>query len=125
MGIMALIHRTSRPGTSIWKFVSFDFAVPYLSISISLNVILTLMIATRLILHSRNAGAAMGSPGGVCGWYKTTITTLVESSALYAVSSLLVVAQARSGISNTFIPILCQTQVCASPRRDYRTDCLT
>ena len=36
----------------------------YLSISLSLNVLLTLMIVIRLILHARNARVAMGITGG-------------------------------------------------------------
>lgn len=114
---MTFIRRSSRPGTSIWKSVTFNFAIPYLSISISFNVLLTLMIVGRLVLHSRNVRIAMGSPDDVGGWYKTTVTMLVESSALYAVSSLLVVGWANTGVVNAFIPILCQTQVCHSPHR--------
>jgi len=116
MGIMTFIRRSSRPGTTIWNSVTFNFAVPYLSISISLNVLLTLMIVGRLVLHSRNVRIATGSPDGVGGWYKTTVTMLVESSALYAVSSLLVVGWASTGTVNAFIPILCQTQVRGFPR---------
>ena len=110
-GTLALIRRSLRPDSSIQKSIAFDFSVPYYSISVSLNVLLTLMIVVRLVLHSRNVGTAMGSPRGFGGLYKTIITMLVESSALYAVSSVLVVAQRNSGIVHTFSPILCQTQV--------------
>jgi len=85
--------------------------LPYLSISLSTNIILTLMIVVRLVLHGRNVRAATGSPGG--GLYKTIATMLVESSALFAVSSLLVIGSlaAKSSLSNLFVPILSQTQV--------------
>ena len=115
MGVMTFIRRTSRPGTGIWNYVAFNYAVPYLSISVTLNVLLTLMIVVWLVLHNRNIRVAMGCPDGVSGWYKTTVTMLVESSTLFSVSSLLVVGCAGSGIVNAFIPILCQTQVCVFP----------
>jgi len=67
-------------------------------------------------MHNRNVRIAVGSSDGVGGWYKTTVTMLVESSALYALSSLLVVAWTNTGMVNAFIPILCQTQVRAFPR---------
>jgi len=91
--------------------------LPYLSISLSLNVILTLMIVVRLVLHGKNFRAATGSSGGINGLYKTIATMLVESSALFAVSSLLVIGSlaAKSSLSDLFIPILAQTQVCTFP----------
>jgi len=100
--------------------------LPYLSISLSLNIILTLMIVVRLVLHGKNVRAATGSPGGIGGLYKTIATMLVESSALFAVSSLLVIGSlaAESSLSNLFIPILSQTQVRAFSYPNLRTGCL-
>lgn len=89
------------------------FGVPYYTISLSLNVIITLMIVVRLILHSKNIRRAMGTPAGTSGLYKTIVTMLVESSALYAVSYLLFIGPwgAQSSVSNAFFPILATTQV--------------
>jgi len=68
------------------------FGIPCLSISVSLNVLLTLMIVIRLVLHGRNICATTGSTAGISGLYKAVSTMLVESCALFAVSSLVVVA---------------------------------
>ena len=116
MGTLALIRRSLRVDSGLLETFSFDFSVPYYSISVSLNVLLTLMIVIRLVLHCRNVGVSMGSPYGFGGIYKTTITMLVESSALYAVSSVVVVAKRNCAIGGAFVPILCQTQVRALPR---------
>jgi len=116
MGTLALVRRSLRLDNGLLKSFAFDFSVPYFLISVSLNVLLTLMIVVRLFLHCRNIGAAMGSPRGFGGIYKTIIAMLVESSALYAVSSVVVVAKRNSAIANTFMPILCQTQVRALPQ---------
>ena len=58
----------------------------YYSIALSLNVLLTLMLITRLVLHSKNIRSVMGTQDGASGLYKTIITMLVESGALYAAS---------------------------------------
>jgi len=79
MGILLLLSVVSRS------------TLPYILISLSLNILLTLMIIVRLILHSRNVRAATGSPVGISGLYKTIATMLIESSALFAVSSVLVI----------------------------------
>ena len=87
--------------------------LPYLVISLSLNIILTLMIVVRLFLLDRSVRATTGSPGGISGLYKTISTMLIESSALFAVSSLLVIAPLAAGnlVAKAFYSILAQTQV--------------
>jgi len=87
--------------------------IPYLSISLSLNVILTLMIVVRLILHGRSVRAATGSPGGISGLYKTISSMLIESSALFAVNSLLAIGTWVPAIpaTNVFTIMLGVTQV--------------
>ena len=91
--------------------------IPYLSISLSLNILLTLMIAIRLILHARNTRAALGITkiGGLC---KAIVVMLVESCALYAVSSLLFIGPwgAGNNVANFFSALLGYTQVRAFPQ---------
>jgi len=118
MGVI-LIYQTSQPNSSIWNSVAIDFGLPYFSISISLNILLTLMIVTRLVLHNREIRSAMGSPSGLTGLYKAIITMLIESSALYAANSLLFVGPwgAKNHAADIFLPILAETQVCAFLQR--------
>ena len=106
------------------------FGIPYLSISVSLNVLLTLMIVIRLILHGRQIRAVIGSAVGISGLCKTVSIMLVESCAIFAASSLVVVGALVAvetslnlyivfpGVAtvNTFFPILAETQVRAFPR---------
>ena len=88
--------------------------VAYFSTSLSLNVLLTLMIVIRLILHTRNTRNAMGMTG-IDGLCKTVITMLIESCALYAVSTVLVIGpwSVQNTVAGVFITVLSQTQVCA------------
>ena len=87
--------------------------LPHLSVSVLVNVLLTLMIVIRLVLHDRNVRAAIGSPTGMSRLYKTIVTMLIESSALYAVISLLLIGlwAARSTASGIFLPLISPIQV--------------
>lgn len=111
MGIL-LLYRTSQP-SSIWNSLAANFGIPYFSISASLNILLTLMIVARLILHGRNLRDAMGTPVRASGLYKAVITILVESSSIYAITSILFIGPwaAKNRASDIFLPILAEVQV--------------
>ena len=116
MGIM-LVYANSELATNTWS------GLAYLSISFSLNVLLTSMIVILLILHARNTRAAVGI-NGIGGLSKTIVTMLIESCALYAVSTLLVLGplsadDGGSPITAFFLHILSQTQVRALLRLRY------
>ena len=114
MGI-TFVYQAVIPAGITWS------GLPYYSISLSLNVLLTLMIIIRFIVHARNTRTALGTTG-IGGLYKAVITMLVESCAIFTVSSLLVIGPWGAGISpivNLFMPILYQTQVRAIPRLRY------
>lgn len=112
MGIITL-YLASQPGSSLWSGITVNFGLPYFTISVGLNVILTLMISARLILHSRNIRGAMGSTTGASSLYRAIVTMLIESSALYAVTSLLFIGPyaANNYASDIFLPILAEVQV--------------
>jgi len=107
----------------------YSNSILYLAISVSLNILLTLMIVIRLILHGRQIRATIGSAFGISGLYKTVSTMLVESCALFAVSSLVVIGalaayedswnpsifRPGSYTVDIFFPILAETQVRAFP----------
>jgi len=116
-GILFL-YRTLKIDSSPWETIIIHFSIPYFSVSISLNVLLTLMIITRLVLHNRGTRTSATALAGTGGLYKTIITMLIESSALYAVCSLLVIGTFtfRSSAADLFLPILAEAQVRAFPR---------
>lgn len=113
MGI-AFTYQCSQPASLLSNYVA-DYGTAYYSISISLNVLLTLMIVTRLILHHKNIRDALGPLARTGGLYKTIVTILTESCALYAVTYLLFIGPwaSASPVSNIFFPILAETQVIA------------
>ena len=115
MGIW-YIYQNSRPDIAS-KALGAGAGIPYISTSASLNILLTLLIVSRLILHSRNVRKAVGAQSGAGGVYNAIVTMLVESSALYAVSSVLFMGPwgAHSWVASVFFPILAQNQVRTSP----------
>ena len=110
MGI-TVVYQNMHPTREVWS------VLPYFSISLSLNILLTLMIVVRLILHTRNIRTAVGI-AGIGGLCKAIITMFIESCALYAVNSVLFIGPWGVGnaTENTFLPMLTQTQVCAFVR---------
>ena len=121
---MMLVYQGARSNGVVWDCIPSIPTIPYFSISLSLNVLLTLMIVIRLVLHNRNIRAIMGAPVGISGFHRTIITMLIESCALYAVSSLLVVGKSTSRIAYLFMPILSEVQVRFFRDHDLWTGCL-
>lgn len=113
MGIMT-IFQASQPDSSLWATVTVSFALPYFSLSAALNTILTLLICGRLIVHQRRLNQNMGSKASSLP-YSNIVMMLIESCAIYAVSSLIFIGTYASNnvASATFLPILSQTQIIA------------
>ena len=92
------------------------FGLPYYLISLSLNILLTLMIVIRLALHIRNTRTALGGTG-IGGLCKAIIAMFIESCVLYGVGSLLFIGLRSVGspAATFLLPLLDQTQVRAFP----------
>ena len=74
-------------GVRIYTITGINVDTSYNSICLSLNILLTLMIVIRLIVHIRNIRNATGASDGSGGLHTATTTVvmmLIESYALYA-----------------------------------------
>jgi len=71
------------------------------------------MIVIQLVLRSRSVRFATEPSAGISGVYKSIAAMLIESSALFAVSSALVIGPWAAGnqVANVFVRILAETQV--------------
>lgn len=92
VGIVYLFQE-SHP--SYWTANFVDFGIIYISVSLSLNVLLTLMIIARLVLHNKVLRSGLGGRSTPTGVHKFLNTILIESCALYAVSSLFLIGSWR------------------------------
>ncbi|KAF9218574.1 hypothetical protein BS17DRAFT_822735 [Gyrodon lividus] len=89
----------SQPGNTIWTRISVNLAIPYWSISIALNVILTLLIAGRLLFMKYRLQNVLGEHTNTP--YASLSAMLVESAFFYGVNS---------PVQNLALPLLGQTQ---------------
>ena len=111
-GIVLVYYQITEPTCFIWRSTTINIGIPY-SISVSLNVFLTVMIIARLVLLTRGLQKAMNAPFRICGLYRTVITVVSESSAIYAVTFLLFIGTwaADNPAEYFFFPVLAQAQV--------------
>jgi len=130
MGIVTLYYQC-RGWDGATVFGLSNYGIPYISISVSLNILLTLMIVIRLVLYGRKTRTATGPLAGISALYNTVSTMFIESCALFTVSSLLVVGPLAAYTYNLtpniwiigacvveiFFPILAEIQVRAFPQR--------
>ena len=105
-----LIVMLSRPSMTLWSTISFQLAISYWSISISFNIIVTLLIAGRLLLvryRTRVAFHSQDSP------YLTVSAMLIESAFIYSSVGLifLISFAVNSPVQNLALPLLGQVQV--------------
>lgn len=109
-GVMIIYHQAVQPHNEI-----IGFGIPYYLISLLLNVLLTAMIVIRLIGYSVQDSQPAAGPLVRRDRYKTIVTILVESSALYAISFVLYIVpwSAESSLQLIFFPILAHIQVIA------------
>ena len=114
MGITA-VYKRSHPGED--ETTVTDVGTSYFSISLSLNILLTLMIVTRLTLHRRNFRNVQGASQRVGGLYTAIVTILIESYALYAIAFLLYIVPWALGhpIVYLFSQVLGNVQVRVVP----------
>lgn len=107
------------PGITLWSTISIDLAIPYWSISIALNVIITTCIASRLLYmryQIRRATVGSGSE------YISITSMMIESAVLYTVNGLifLVSYALNSPVQNLALPVLGQTQVSFRRQSSYK-----
>ena len=105
------IAQIIRPNIDIGSTVLFDPI--FLSISLALTILLTLMIIVRLVLHGRSLRQATGSFAGASRPYNAIVTMFVESYSLYAVTFIVSLGLAYAGnpLQFTFSAILAVIQV--------------
>ncbi|PIL35477.1 hypothetical protein GSI_02205 [Ganoderma sinense ZZ0214-1] len=107
MSIM-VVFQASRPSASLWTHTTVQFTLPYFAISISLNVMLTLLLVGRLLYMAYQARKTIGRDHSEA--YISIATMLVESAAPYAAAGLIfIVTYARnSNVQNLMLPVLSQ-----------------
>ncbi|KAJ7217070.1 hypothetical protein GGX14DRAFT_300684, partial [Mycena pura] len=114
MGVM-ILFQSSRPNANLWTKTTVNFGIPYYALAAALNVVITIMITTRLLLYRRSLRNTLGEAQAMSVPFASIASMLVESSLLYAVTSILFLVPygLKSDVSNIFIPILIEVQILA------------
>ena len=93
--VVAIVDVCQNIGMRLYTPHATNTTTSYLAICLPLNVLLTLMIVIRLVVHIRDVRGATGASGESSGPHTATaavVTMLVESYALYAIALLLFIA---------------------------------
>ncbi|THV07197.1 hypothetical protein K435DRAFT_710547 [Dendrothele bispora CBS 962.96] len=87
MGVTFGIQTASPAG--LFAASTASFAVPYFTISMSLNIILTLLIVVKIAYHRKNIAEALPEQRDSPRLYNLVSTMFIESAALYSIFSFL------------------------------------
>ena len=112
---IALLVFAANPGAMYSSHTVQVFGTASWTLSLSLNVIVTVLIAGRLLYYRSRLREILGPNHGKV--YTTIIAITVESAAIYAVFELmaLVAFLTNSPTKNVFFPMLGNVQVRYSP----------
>ncbi|KAJ7807860.1 hypothetical protein B0H14DRAFT_3881764 [Mycena olivaceomarginata] len=81
------VLQTSQPSLSIYRALPVTYGTSYYTLSLGVNIILTLLIIGRLLVYRRNLLENLAVAHGA--HYISLITIIVESAALYSLFALL------------------------------------
>ncbi|KAJ7708216.1 hypothetical protein B0H17DRAFT_1273970 [Mycena rosella] len=113
VSFILLIISSTKPDDPFWSADSVQFGTAYWSLSIALNILLTISIVIRIWFVRRQIRTLLGTQHS--GQYISIAAMLIESAALYAVwSTVFLVSYARqSPLENILLPAQGQIQVIA------------
>jgi len=100
--------QAALPNSSLWANSTLNYSVPYFSVVMALNILLTLLLVGRLLYMRHKISKALGSQHGRT--YTHVATMLLESAAPYGIISFIfIVLYGKNNIAaNLFIPLWVQ-----------------
>ncbi|PPQ80602.1 hypothetical protein CVT25_001564 [Psilocybe cyanescens] len=108
------ITQAARPNSSLWSHITLNFSLPYFSIAMATNILLTGMLVVRLLYMRHKIMKAMDRHHGKT--YTNIVSMVLESAVIYGVISFIFLVLYTKGNTAAllFIPLLTQVQ-CISP----------
>lgn len=112
-GILLTIQ-TSHPGPGLFGSDAINFGLPYFALSMGLNMLLTIILISRLLYMRYRINKTLGSE--YTRLYTTIAVMLFESALPYGLISLVFLILYGSGniAASLFLPLLVQVE-CISP----------
>ncbi|KAK0445630.1 uncharacterized protein EV420DRAFT_1571936 [Desarmillaria tabescens] len=105
LGVFVVL-RLATPGAGLWASEIVDLSVPYWSLAIFFNLLVTLMIVSRVLLMRRKIQSSLGPQYG--GAYTGVAAMMIECAIPYALVSFVFII--LYGLNNTasslFVPLM-------------------
>ena len=115
MGVLWTLQ-SSQPGLSFYSALPLAYGTSYYAISLSINIVLTILIAIRLFQYRRTILKSMSAEHAK--QYLSLATVLIESATLYSVFALLflITYAVNNPINQIALAIAqaCQVRFCMS-----------
>jgi hypothetical protein len=110
MGTLWMLQ-SSQPGLSIYSALPQAYGISYYTVSLSTDVVVTILIATRLMQHRRMLMQSL--PANYARHYLSIVTVLIESAALYSCFAIgfLISYAVNNPINQIFISLVQAAQV--------------
>lgn len=111
MGLATLVGiRNSSP------FAIVDITLSYYVMSLALNIVVTFLIAGRLLVYRYQMSKVMGAQH--TSTYANIVAIVVESTALYSIFAVLFIVPFGIGnpVGSLFLQVVSQVQVCVGIR---------
>lgn len=106
--------QSSQPGLSLYSKLPQAYGTSYYVISLSVNIILTILITIRILMYRRMILDVL--PEEHARHYVSLATIMVESAALYSVLAFIFIITyaVNSPINQIFLTAASSAQVCQS-----------
>ena len=103
--------QSSQPGLSLYSALPLAYGTSYYVISLSVNIILTILITVRLLLYRRQITSTLSPEYGK--QYVSLATIVVESAAIYSLFALLFIISyaVNNPINQIFLTLASIAQV--------------
>ncbi|KIK77840.1 hypothetical protein PAXRUDRAFT_165600 [Paxillus rubicundulus Ve08.2h10] len=120
LGVFFLIQISSPSSSPYFTSKGINWTLPYLFISFAINIVVSILITYRLLLHRRRTIQDLG-PGHATE-SASLAAMIVESASLYSTFSLLFLIPfaLKSPVSNAFLQVLGEAQLIAPLLIIYR-----
>ena len=112
--------QSSQPGLSLYSDVPLAYGTAYYVISLSVNIILTILITIRLFMYRRTVLATL--PAEHAKQYVSLAAIMVESAALYSILALMFIVTYAidNPLNQAFLGAASAAQVCiCAPPNTY------
>jgi hypothetical protein len=111
LGILFL-KQVGTVSQSPWDSSGINFTIPYYTMSLALNIIVTIMIVFRLLFYRHRITRVMGSTHG--SQYTSLVAMIIESAAIYSSFSILFLVPfaVSNPLAQLFLQALSPVQVC-------------